>query len=67
MNQTTKDRIRGTFDLYRGFILAVCEQQYGDTDNWPFVRSNLLKLLSDQRGLEAKITEILLSEVFHEL
>jgi hypothetical protein len=56
-NQT--ERVREIFALYRGILLDAIEQELGDTPNWQFLRGRLLKFLSPERGLEARIIEVL--------
>ncbi|MCB9072507.1 MAG: hypothetical protein H6623_02710 [Bdellovibrionaceae bacterium] len=65
MNQTLTNKVKLIFDQYRGVILGTLEQVYGDTAQWNFVRGQLLKYLSDQRGLEHQIIKTI-SETDHE-
>jgi hypothetical protein len=48
-------------DQYRSMILDPVEQELGDTENWKFLRTRLLKALGD-RGLAGRIQEILNAE-----
>ncbi|WP_413612921.1 hypothetical protein [Bdellovibrio sp. HCB-110] len=54
----TQKQITETFCFYRGLIIDLFEQEVGTDKNWPFIRSRLLKILSPDRGLEAKIIAI---------
>lgn len=47
------------FGFYRGLILDLLEQELGEQKNWNFIRSRILKILSQDRGLEFKILEII--------
>ncbi len=49
-------------DLYRSMIIDPIEQEMGDSPNWQYIRSRLLKALGD-RGLSGRIREIV---SFHE-
>ena len=49
-------------DLYRSMIIDPIEQEMGDSPNWQYIRSRLLKALGD-RGLSGRIREIV---AFHE-
>jgi len=48
-------------DQYRSMILDPIEHELGQTPNWRYLRSRLLKALGD-RGLVGRIREILESE-----
>jgi hypothetical protein len=56
--EEAQQQIKETFSFYRGFIIDLFEQEVGNERNWPFIRSKLLKILSPDRGLEAKIIAI---------
>lgn len=56
--EETQQQITETFCFYRGLIIDLFEQEVGTDKNWPFIRSRLLKILSPDRGLEAKIIAI---------
>lgn len=62
MQQQKVKEVKEVFSFYRGLILDLFEQELGDAKNWQFVRSRLLKVLSPERGLEAKVLETLLDE-----
>lgn len=49
-----EEQIKLIFDHYRGMILNIAELNI-DPRAWPKVRAHLLKLLSQDRGLEDKI------------
>ncbi len=51
-----------TVDYYRGLCLDLAEQQFGGTDEWPFVRARLLKLWGD-RGLTGRLIEVIRREL----
>lgn len=57
--QNDVQKINEVFSFYRGLILDLFEQELGTEKKWPFIRSRLLKILSSERGLEFKITEIM--------
>lgn len=59
MNTALKAQIKQNFDMYKGLLLSLLEQSYGESKNWPFVRAQVLKIMSDQRGLESKIQEMI--------
>ena len=44
-------------DQYRSMIIDPIEQEMGDSPNWLYIRSRLLKALGD-RGLSGRIREI---------
>ncbi|QLY25691.1 hypothetical protein [Bdellovibrio sp. KM01] len=56
--EETQKQITETFCFYRGLIMDLFEQEIGSDKKWPFIRSRLLKILSPDRGLEAKIIAI---------
>lgn len=58
-SQHTLEQIHQTINFYRGLMLDLFEQELSDHAKWPFIRSRLLKILSPQRGLEAKIMSII--------
>jgi hypothetical protein len=60
MQKQKVQEVKEVFSFYRGLILDLFEQELGDAKNWQFIRSRLLKVLSPERGLEAKVVEILL-------
>ena len=45
-------------DQYRSMIIDPIEQEIGESPNWKFLRSRLLKALGD-RGLSGRIRELL--------
>jgi len=55
-------RLLEVVDQYRSMILDPVEQEVGDSPNWKFLRSRLLKALGD-RGLSGRIVEILDDEL----
>jgi hypothetical protein len=57
--EVQQDQIKEVFSFYRGLILDLLEQEMGQSPNWPFIRSRLLKILSQDRGLEAKVMQLL--------
>ncbi|MBK8204972.1 MAG: hypothetical protein IPK68_22640 [Bdellovibrionales bacterium] len=60
-NTSTKNhQIIETINFYRGLILDLVEVEMAETQNWPAVRSRLLRLLGD-KGLEGRVRVILLS------
>lgn len=66
MKENEAKQIKETFNFYRGLLLDLFEQELGDTKKWPFIRSRLLKFLSSERGLEAKVMEIVMAGDRHE-
>ncbi|MBK8202397.1 MAG: hypothetical protein IPK68_08845 [Bdellovibrionales bacterium] len=60
MQKQKVTEVREVFSFYRGLILDLFEQELGDAKNWQFIRSRLLKILSPERGLEAKVLETIL-------
>jgi hypothetical protein len=53
-NNEIQTRILEIMDFYRGVILDAVEQEIGESCQWPFLRSRLLKALGD-RGLVGKV------------
>ncbi len=53
-NSEIQTRIQEIMDFYRGVILDAVEQEIGESRQWLFLRSRLLKALGD-RGLGGKI------------
>ena len=53
-NNEIQTRILEIMDFYRGVILDAVEQEIGESSQWPFLRSRLLKALGD-RGLVGKV------------
>ena len=47
-----------TVDFYRGIILDIAEQEWGESPHWSHLRSRLLKAFGE-RGLQGRITAIL--------
>lgn len=60
MQKQKVTEVREVFSFYRGLILDLFEQELGDAKNWQFIRSRLLKILSPERGLEAKVLETIM-------
>jgi hypothetical protein len=54
-------RILDVVDQYRSLVIDPIEQEVGDSPNWKYIRSRLLKALGD-RGLAGRISEILNDE-----
>ena len=54
-------RLLDVVDQYRSMILDPIEQEVGQSPNWSYLRSRLLKALGD-RGLAGRIREVLNSE-----
>ena len=48
-------------DYYRGMDLDLSEQEFGEFDNWSFIRGRILKLWGD-RGLSGRISAIIKRE-----
>ena len=59
--QIIESRLLEVVDQYRSMILDPIQQELGNSPNWRFLRSRLLKALGD-RGLVGRIREILDSE-----
>lgn len=59
------DEILETLDYYRGMALDAVEQEFGDSQSWPVVRSRLLKVFGD-RGLANRIRSIMQNGGRHE-
>lgn len=55
-------RIQELFRFYRSLILDSCEQEIGDERKWKYLRGRLLQQLSPERGLEAKVLEVLIGD-----
>lgn len=60
MQKQKINEVKELFSFYRGLVLDVFEQELGESKNWQQVRSRLLKILSPDRGLEAKVIKTLL-------
>ena len=58
-NKQKQQLLHEIFNDHRGLLLDFIKQQVTDVDKWPHVRSRILKILSSERGLEAKVTEFL--------
>lgn len=65
--QSEEKKIKEVFSFYRGLILDLLEQELGDQKNWNFIRARILKILSQDRGLEFKILEIINSDDLSEV
>jgi hypothetical protein len=61
LKQRLEQRLLEAIDQYRSIILDPVQQELGDTPNWKFLRSRLLKALGD-RGLAGRIRETLSDE-----
>lgn len=51
-------KLMDVVDQYRSMILDPVEQEMGDSPNWKYIRSRLLKALGD-RGLGGRIYEVI--------
>lgn len=58
MRTDLENEVKQIFDLYRGMILDSAEEAI-DPKQWEYSRRRLLKLLSQDRGLEAKVLKII--------
>jgi hypothetical protein len=61
-NQKDIQQIQEVFSFYRSLTIELFEQELGEEKNWPFLRSRLLKIFSPERGLEAKVINIINSK-----
>jgi hypothetical protein len=59
LQENSEEQLREVFSFYRGLILDLLEQEMGNSPNWPFLRSRVLKILSQDRGLEAKVMQVM--------
>jgi hypothetical protein len=56
--ETLEHRLMDVLDQYRSMIIDPVEQELGNSPNWQYLRSRLLKALGD-RGLAGRIREVL--------
>ena len=67
--ENKKDRLErvlmDVIDQYRSMIMDPIEQELGESPNWKYLRSRLLKALGD-RGLSGRVREILNTEFGNE-
>lgn len=61
LKKRIEQRVKDVIDQYRSMILDPVEQELGESPNWKFLRSRLLKAMGD-RGLAGRIFEILDNE-----
>lgn len=52
------EQLLESVNFYRGVVLDSVEQELGDTPNWKFMRTRILRAFGD-RGLEGRICRIL--------
>ena len=57
-----KNRLLEALDQYRSIIIDPVEQELGETENWRYLRSRLLKALGD-RGLAGRMRDIIDAEI----
>lgn len=57
LQDNSQEQLREVFSFYRGLLLDLLEQEMGQSPNWPFIRGRILKILSQDRGLEAKVMQ----------
>lgn len=55
-------RLLDVVDQYRSMILDPVEQAVGDSQEWKYLRSRILKAMGD-RGLAGRIREVLREEL----
>lgn len=60
--QSESERVQEVFSFYRGLILDMLEQELSEQQSWNFIRSRILRALSQDRGLECRILEIITEE-----
>jgi hypothetical protein len=52
------ERLLEMIAFYRGLVLDACEADMGNSPNWKFLRSRLLKLFGE-KGMEQKVLQIM--------
>jgi len=53
-----RDSILSAHDLCRAGVMDVAEQALGDSTDWQFVRSRLLRAFGNKAGFEGRIHQI---------